>query len=57
MKGLSLRAGFDATASLRDPHNPHASGIYAVNFDEAWRIVCLVAHYLEAHSLTLSYGY
>src|ERR1041385_1610370 len=55
-RGRLLRAGFDATASLRDPHNPHASGIYAVNFDEAWRIVCLVAHYLEAHSLTLSYG-
>ena len=55
-EGRPLRAGFKAVASLRDPHNPHASGVYAINFDEAWRIVCLVARYVKAHNITLSYG-
>lgn len=54
--GQPLREEFDATTNLRDPYNPHAGSVYAINFDEAWRIVCLVAQYLEAQKVTLSYG-
>lgn len=55
-RGRLLRLGFNVTASLRDPHNPHSAGIYAVNFDEAWRIVCLTARHLEVSRVMLSYG-
>lgn len=54
--GDLLREGFNPAASLRDQHNPHSAGIYAVNFDEAWRIVCLVARRLRVSRVTLSYG-
>lgn len=54
--GKLVREKFDAEAWLRESNNAHAGGICAVNFDEAWRIVCIVGQYLETEKITLSYG-
>jgi hypothetical protein len=50
------REGFDAHAWLKAPLDPHSGGIYAINFDEAWRIVCIVGMCLSLQKVTLSYG-
>jgi hypothetical protein len=55
-RGKVVREKFDAKAWVREPNNPHASGICVVNFDEAWRIVCIVGQYLETEKITLGYG-
>lgn len=54
--GQPLREDFNLEGWHADQRNPHAAGIYAINFDEAWRIVCIVATYIEAQRVTLSYG-
>jgi hypothetical protein len=54
--GGYVREGFDVDAWSEEPCDPHAGGIYAVNFDEAWRIVCLVGSSLRPGRVTLNYG-
>jgi hypothetical protein len=39
-----------------DPSNPLYSGVYAANFDEAWRIVCLLGLMLYVTGVQLGYG-
>lgn len=51
-----MRTPFDADAWRTDPRNPWASGIAAFNFDEAWRIVVLLATEIEASGIEISYG-
>lgn len=54
--GAVVRAAFDADLWKTDPSNPLYSGIYAANFDEAWRIVCLTVRLIEAKEVSLRYG-
>lgn len=54
--GRVLRTPFDTEAWRADPRNPWASGIAAFNFDEAWRIVVLLAAEIEASGIEISYG-
>ncbi len=51
-----LRATMDVAEWRVDPENPLYAGVYAANFDEAWRIVCLFGLMLEVTSVQLSYG-
>lgn len=51
-----LRATMDAEEWRVDPSNPLYAGVYAANFDEAWRIVCLLGLMLDASGVRLSYG-
>jgi hypothetical protein len=55
-QGAVVRAGFDRAEWQTDPSNPLYAGIYAANFDEAWRIVCLLARLLKPREVTLRYG-
>lgn len=55
-RGHLVRHDFEATRWLRDRHNPLASGIIAANFDEAWRIVCLLGKRLNVVQVTIGYG-
>lgn len=48
---------FDRRAWENTPDDPHSSGINAVKFDEAWRIICLVARDLKILHISISYGY
>lgn len=52
-----VRFGFDRVAWEKDPDDPHSGGINAVNFDEAWRIVCLIGKSLQITEVSISYGY
>lgn len=52
-----IRFGFDRHEWEKFPDDPHSGGINAVNFDEAWRIVCLLGKELKVRSISLSYGY
>lgn len=54
--GKLVRSKFDAEAWTKEPEDPHAAGIQAANFDEAWRIVCMLGNYLRPQRVTLSYG-
>jgi hypothetical protein len=54
--GHALRAEFNADLWKTAPDNPLYAGIYAANFDEAWRIVCLITRLIEAQKLSLRYG-
>lgn len=51
-----LRASIDADEWRTDPANPLYAGVYAINFDEAWRIVCLLGLMLDVSSVRLAYG-
>lgn len=51
-----LRASMDADEWHTDPANPLYAGVYAANFDEAWRIVCLLGLMLHATEVRLAYG-
>lgn len=51
-----LRATIDADGWRTDPSSPLSAGVYAANFDEAWRIVCLLGLMLHATGVRLSYG-
>jgi hypothetical protein len=54
--GEVVRAGFDSSLWKTDPSNPLYAGIYAANFDEAWRIVCLIVRLIKAREVSLRYG-
>jgi hypothetical protein len=54
--GRILRRPFNAEAWLANPTYPWSSGIAAFNFDEAWRIVVLLAHETRATRVELGYG-
>jgi hypothetical protein len=54
--GELVREAFDPERWLEEPFNPHEAGIYAANFDEAWRVVCLLGSHLIPTAITLSYG-
>lgn len=51
-----LRSTMDAAEWQTDPANPLYAGVYAANFDEAWRIVCLSGQALRVASVRLCYG-
>lgn len=51
-----LRATIDVAEWRVDPANPLYAGVYAANFDEAWRIVCLLGLMLHTAGVRLSYG-
>lgn len=51
-----LRATMDADEWRTDPANPLSAGVYAANFDEAWRIVCLFGLMMDVAGVRLSYG-
>lgn len=55
-EGYPVRREFESEAWQRERHNPLLTNLTAINFDEAWRIVCLLGHRLKVQSLTLSYG-
>jgi hypothetical protein len=54
--GNLARQSFDVNGWLEDRSDPHTSGIYAINFDEAWRIVCILGSRLELQKISLSYS-
>jgi hypothetical protein len=51
-----LRETIDVTEWRTDPANPLYAGVYAANFDEAWRIVCLLGLMLKVAEVRLGYG-
>jgi len=51
-----LRNTIDVDEWLTDPENPLYAGVYAANFDEAWRIVCLLGLMLHTVGVQISYG-
>lgn len=51
-----LRATIDVAEWRVDLENPLYAGVYAANFDEAWRIVCLFGLMMDVASVRLSYG-
>lgn len=53
---LPLRQGFNTSAWKSDNYNSFSSGIVAVNFDEAWRIVCLTAFKMNIQTVRLGYN-
>jgi hypothetical protein len=55
-EGQPLRATIDVAEWRVDPENPLYAGVYAANFDEAWRIVCLFGLMMGVVSMRLSYG-
>lgn len=55
-EGKLLRETMDAEEWRTDPANPLYAGIYTANFDEAWRIVCILGLMLDVASVRLSYG-
>jgi len=57
INGKMIQEGFDATSWKMDPQSPLSGSIYALNFDEAWRIVCIFTRIIEASEINLRYGY
>lgn len=55
-EGKPLRETIDVKEWREDPANPLYAGVYAANFDEAWRIVCLFGLMLDVSRVRLSYG-
>jgi hypothetical protein len=55
--GQFQRVAFETDEWLAEPENPLSSAITAINFDEAWRIVCLVGRYLRIRDVSFGYGY
>lgn len=55
--GKYQRILFETEDWLSEPENPLSALITAINFDEAWRIVCLVGRNLGIQSVSLGYGY
>jgi hypothetical protein len=55
-KGAPRRETIDVEEWRRDTESPLSAGVYAVNFDEAWRIVCLLGLMLHVKRVQLSYG-
>lgn len=51
-----FRTQFNREQWLKYPDDPHTSGIFASNFDEAWRIVCILGEILKVKEVRLSYG-
>lgn len=56
-QGQPVRYPFDPIAWAESPNDPTAGMITALNFDEAWRIVCLVGKYTRVQTISLAYGY
>jgi hypothetical protein len=54
--GRVLRQPFDAKAWSSNPGCSWSSELMAFNFDEAWRIVVLLAQRLQISSLDICYG-
>lgn len=54
--GEIIRFGFNQKAWEEHTGNPYSSGINALNFDEAWQIVCLIGSELTVHNVSISYG-
>lgn len=54
--GRTIRQPFDADGWLSDPFNPWATGLAAYNFDEAWRIIVLLASELKVRRIEIGYG-
>ena len=55
--GQFQRAAFNPEDWLEDLENPLSAAVTAINFDEAWRIVCLVGRRLDINDVSLGYGY
>jgi hypothetical protein len=51
-----VRDTIDVIEWRSDPQNPLYAGVYAGNFDEAWRIACLLGLMLHAVRVKISYG-
>lgn len=54
--GRVLRQPFDPEGWASNPGCSWSSGLAAFNFDEAWRIVVLLAEILQVSHLEISYG-
>ena len=54
--GQVLRQPFDAINWANNPENPWSAGIAMFNFDEAWRVVVLLAEKLDVQRIEISYG-
>lgn len=54
--GQVIRQPFDAKNWVNNPGNPWSGGIAAINFDEAWRVVVLLAEKLQVKRIEISYG-
>jgi len=54
--GGPKRSEFDPDAWLRDPTQPWWTHLVTASFDEAWRVVCLVAQALDAGAVSISHG-
>lgn len=55
-EGQALRQPFDAVNWANNPKNPWSAGIAMFNFDEAWRVVVLLAEKLDVERIEISYG-
>jgi hypothetical protein len=55
-EGRVLRQPFDPEEWSSNPNCPWSSGLFAFNFDEAWRIVVLLAESMKISSLEICYG-
>ncbi len=51
------RSDFNAEQWRSAPEDPFSSALLAASFDEAWRIVCLVAKLLAVERITIAYGF
>lgn len=54
--GRDFREPFDVASWLTDPADPMSAPITAINFDEAWRIICRVAERLSLSTVSVVYG-
>ena len=55
-QGHAVRYPFDPEAWTKSPNNPAAGMITALNFDEAWRIVCLAGRHTRVQTISIAYG-
>jgi hypothetical protein len=53
---VPLRSKFDAENWEADPDNPFAADVYCANFDETFRVICLLGLMLQAVRIQISYG-
>lgn len=54
--GRVLRQPFDPESWAANPYYSWSSGLVAINFDEAWRIVTLLAVKLHVMKIEICYG-
>lgn len=55
-KKKPIRSGFDVQVWKNNPDDPFSTDIYYANFDETFRVICLLGLMLQLESVRISYG-